>query len=213
METILPLTISILAAYLLGAIPTAYIFGRLLKGLDIRQHGSGNMGATNAFRVLGKGPGTAVLLIDIIKGLIPVAFVAPALGLNNPLALVIIGLIAVCGHNWTVFLQFKGGKGIATTLGVLIGLSMVISGLRPVLLYTVATWVILFLTFGYVSLASIFASVVMPSCMVIVSAPFALVAMSILLCTFIVFRHRANITRLLQGKESRVKLPFHKKNS
>ena len=209
--SILPLVASIVITYFIGAIPTAYIFGRVLKGLDIRQHGSGNVGATNAFRVLGKGPGVMVLLIDIAKGVIPTTIVTNIFGLSDPLSLVIIGLVAIAAHNWTVFLQFKGGKGVATTLGVLIGLTIQIPGLRSVLFIVLLSWIIVFLTFGYVSLASLFASVVMPSCMVIVNAPFVLIAMSIVLCIFIVFRHRSNITRLVQGKESRVKIPFFKK--
>ncbi len=212
MDNILAIILSILAAYILGAIPTAYIFGRVLKGLDIREHGSGNMGATNAFRVLGKGPGTAVLLIDIAKGLVPVAVIAPALGLTDPLILVLIGLTAVAGHNWTVFLQFKGGKGIATSLGVLIGLSMEIPGLRPVLLLTVGVWLVLFLIFGYVSLASIAAVVALPILTVVFNAPFPVTLMAIMLCIFIVFRHRSNINRLLKGQENRVKLPFHRRD-
>jgi acyl phosphate:glycerol-3-phosphate acyltransferase len=137
--------------------------------------------------------------------------IANYFGLHDPLSLVIIGLVAVSGHNWTCFLQFKGGKGIATTLGVLIGLTIQIPGLRPVLLVVLLAWLAVFLVFGYVSLASIFAALVLPTCMVIVDAPFVLKLMSMVLCVFIVFRHRSNINRLLQGKENRVKLPFHKK--
>jgi glycerol-3-phosphate acyltransferase PlsY len=210
MTIVLPLIASIIITYVIGAIPTAYIFGRLLKGLDIRQHGSGNVGATNAFRVLGKGPGTAVLMIDIIKGVIPTTIVANMFGFSDPLILVVLGLVAVAAHNWTVFLNFKGGKGIATSLGVLIGLTIQIPGLRGVLFVVLLAWLVVFLVFGYVSLASIFAAVVLPSSMVIVGAPFVLILMSIVLCTFIVFRHRSNIARLIQGKESRVKLPFHR---
>ena len=106
----------------------AYIFGRVLKNLDIREHGSGNMGATNAFRVLGKGPGTIVLILDIIKGIIPVTVLANVFGLEDALSLVIISVAAVAGHNWTVFLGFKGGKGMATSLGVLIGLAIQLPG-------------------------------------------------------------------------------------
>ena len=202
------LTISLVLTYFIGAIPTAYIFGRLLKGIDIREHGSGNVGATNAFRVLGKGPGVAVLIIDVIKGIIPTTLVANLFGFQDPFTLVIIGLVAVAAHNWTVFLKFKGGKGIATSLGVLIGLTIQIPGLRPVLLVIIVVWLGGFLLFGYVSLASLVAAVVFPICMVIVHAPFVMVAMSIILCTFIVFRHRSNIQRLIQGKENRVRLPF-----
>src|SRR5208283_5469804 len=110
------LAISALLAYLIGSIPVAYIFGRLLKGLDIREHGSGNMGATNAFRVLGRGPGVMVLMLDIIKGVIPVTLRVNVFGQSDGLSLVIISLAAVAGHNWTVFLGFRGGKGMATSL-------------------------------------------------------------------------------------------------
>src|ERR1700689_2011158 len=102
------LAISGILAYLIGSIPTAYIFGRVLKGLDIREHGSGNMGATNAFRVLGRGAGMMVLTLDIIKGIIPVTFLANAFGLVDAWSLVIIAVASVVGHNWTVFLGFKG---------------------------------------------------------------------------------------------------------
>ena len=204
------LVISLIATYLLGAIPTAYIFGRILKNIDIRQHGSGNVGATNAFRVLGKGPGTIVLLIDIVKGIIPTTIFANLSGFNTPLMLVVYALVAVAAHNWTVFLSFKGGKGIATTLGVLIGFAIQLPGLRSVLLIVLGVWVVIFLLSGYVSLASILAAIVLPICMVIVDAPIEFKIMSIVLCIFIVFRHRSNIKRLFQGKESRVRLPYLK---
>ena len=204
------LVLSIVSAYLIGAIPTAYMFGRALKGLDIREHGSKNMGATNAFRVLGKGPGIAVLLIDVLKGVVPTVWVARAFGLDDPLALVLIGLAAVAGHNWTIFLGFKGGKGVATSLGMLIGLAVQMAGMRIVLGLTLAVWLLLFLTFGYVSLASICASIVFPVLTTAFNAPFPIKATAIFLCIFIVLRHKANISRLMQGKENRVKLPFHK---
>jgi len=121
-------------AYLLGAIPFAYLAGRL-KGLDIRKHGSGNVGATNVFRVLGKGPGTAVLLLDLAKGTLAVA-VVPLLGRASSAAALLsdgpaeqawwpcaLGLAAVLGHSYTVFLRFKGGKGVATSAGVFLGLA------------------------------------------------------------------------------------------
>lgn len=204
METIIPITVSVVAAYFLGAIPTGYLFGRGLKGIDIREHGSKNMGATNVFRTLGKGPGAAVLLIDILKGIIPVTVIANILGLSDPLVLVLIGAAAVAGHNWTVFLKFKGGKGVATSLGVLIGLAIQIPGLRPVLLITIGIWTAVFLLFGYVSLASIMAAVALPILMVIFNAPFVIKIMAIVLCVLVVLRHRSNISRLLKGQENRV---------
>ena len=205
------LAISVVLAYLIGSIPVAYIFGRVLKNLDIREHGSGNMGATNAFRVLGKGPGSIVLILDIIKGIIPVTFLANAFGLGDALSLVIISVAAVAGHNWTIFLGFKGGKGMATSLGVLIGMAIQLPGLRIVLGLATLTWLILFITFGYVSLASIAAAVALPILMVVFEAPFPMKAMAIVLCVFIVFRHSANIRRLAKGQENRVIFPFRKR--
>ncbi len=207
---ILLFVLSALIAYLIGAVPTAYIFGRLLKGIDIREHGSKNVGATNAIRVLGKGPGAAVLAIDILKGVVPTVWVARALGIHDPMALVLIGLAAVVGHNWTVFLGFKGGKGVATSLGVIIGLAVEIPGVRPVLGLTLVVWLTIFLTFGYVSLASICAATVFPLFTAFFSPLFPIKVMAILLCVFIVLRHKTNIARLAKGKETRVKLPFHK---
>lgn len=209
---ILPfLAISIILAYLIGSIPVAYLFGRWLKKLDIREHGSGNMGATNAFRVLGRGPGWTVLALDIIKGLIPVTLVANAFGLQDSLSLVLIGLAAVAGHNWTVFLGFKGGKGIATSLGVLIGLAVQIPALRTVLGIVLIVWLVFFLSSGYVSLASVAAAVFLPVLMVVYDAPFAITVMAIVLCIFIVLRHRSNIKRLSMGQESRAFRPSFKK--
>ena len=206
------LAISAILAYLIGSIPVAYIFGRVLKGLDIREHGSGNMGATNAFRVLGKGPGTLVLILDIIKGIIPVTILANAFGLGDALSLVIIAVAAVAGHNWTVFLGFKGGKGMATSLGVLIGLAIQLPGLRIVLGLATLVWLVLFLSLGYVSLASIGAIVALPVLMVVFNAPFPMTVMGIVLCIFIVFRHSSNIKRLARGQESRVSFPFRKRS-
>ncbi len=209
MTPYLNIALAVIGSYLLGSIPTAYIFGRLLKGIDIRKHGSGNVGATNAFRILGKGPGSLVLLIDVIKGVLVTAVLADLCGLKEPHFRVVLGLIAVCGHNWTVFLNFKGGKGIATSLGVLIGLTISISSVQPVVLFTLLSWIIVFLVSGYVSLASIAASVVLPFLTLFYPQPFAVVGLSVILCVFVVFRHRPNISRLLQNKESKVKFPWH----
>ena len=206
------LAINVLLAYLIGSIPVAYIFGRVLKGLDIREHGSGNMGATNAFRVLGKGPGIVVLILDIIKGIIPVTLLANAFDLKDPWSLVLIAVAAVVGHNWTVFLGFKGGKGMATSLGVLIGLAVQFLVLRIILLWVLIVWLGLFLLFGYVSLASIVAAIVFPVLMVAFLEPLPLIMMSIILCVFIVFRHRSNIKRLAKGQENRVNFPFRKRS-
>lgn len=206
MKFILGLWIS----YFLGSIPTAYIFGKIYKGIDIRQHGSGNVGATNVFRVLGKGPGIFVLLVDILKGVLAVTVVADILGLNEVMHRVLLGMVAVIGHNWTIFLDFKGGKGIATSLGVLIGLTLKITMIRPVLLFTVLVWLVCFLISGFVSLSSIVAGIFLPIIMVITGQPFAVTLMGVIFCIFVVVRHRPNIKRLLAGQEQRVSFPFKK---
>jgi glycerol-3-phosphate acyltransferase PlsY len=202
--------LSIFLSYLIGAIPTAYMAGRILKNIDIRKHGSGNVGATNVFRVLGKGPGIIVLLIDIAKGIIPVAVVADCLQTTTLWERIVISLAAVAGHNWTVFLQFKGGKGIATSLGVLIGLTIRIASIRPVLLYTLLTWLVVFVVSGFVSLASIIAAVFLPLFMILTNQPFSMIFLGIVFCVFVVLRHRPNIRRLIAGEENRVPLPFHR---
>src|SRR3989338_148119 len=109
----LNIVLSLAVCYLIGSIPTAYWMGRLCKGIDIRRHGSGNVGATNAFRVLGKIPGSIVLLVDVLKGAVAVTIVGDLFGLEHVGSRVLLAVAVVMGHNWTIFLNFKGGKGIA----------------------------------------------------------------------------------------------------
>jgi len=200
----------IILAYFLGSIPTAYIAGRILKGIDIRQHGSKNVGATNVFRVLGKWPGAIVLFCDILKGVLAVVLIPFMLGLHGVGYFVLFGLVAVCGHNWTVFLKFKGGKGVATSLGVLIGLTINIVSLRVIVSLCVLIWMIVFFSLGYVSLASMIAVLFLPLSMVIFAQPLELVLLGVIFCFLVIWRHRPNIQRLLQGRESRFRFPFRK---
>ncbi len=202
---------ALIISYFLGSIPTAYLFGKILKGIDIRQVGSGNVGATNAFRVLGKGPGTCVLLIDIAKGAVALTLVGDHFHLEGFFSRAALGIAAVVGHNWTCFLQFKGGKGIATTLGVLIGLAIHFPHFQSVLLACVSVWLICFLASGYVSLASMVAAVILPIAMLITNQGFPMVLLGVIFCIFVILRHRPNIRRLISGQESRVPLFFHKK--
>ncbi|MFH1269515.1 MAG: glycerol-3-phosphate 1-O-acyltransferase PlsY [Candidatus Omnitrophota bacterium] len=199
----------ILVSYLIGSIPTAYIFGRLLKGLDIRKFGSGNVGATNALRVLGKPVGISVLLLDILKGFVAVFFLgniitARVAGISDTPIRVILGLCCISGHNWTIFLGFKGGKGMATTLGVLLGLAVKVSGIKVVFAMVIITWVAVFLITRIVSLASILSTVALPVYMFLFKQSPILIYSSILLCAFIILRHKANLKRLMQGKEPRL---------
>jgi len=198
-----------LISYLIGSIPTAYIFGRLLKGIDIRNFGSGNIGATNAFRVLGKGPGIAVLVLDILKGFLAVVFLGNLIaGEAGPISeqtlRIILGLSCIAGHNWTVFLRFNGGKGIATTFGVLFGLSTKIAGLKLILGLVILTWILIFVIARIVSVASVLTAIALPVYMAIFKQPKMLISLSILLCIFVILRHKSNLKRVFQGKEPRL---------
>ena len=207
----LMIILGFIVSYLIGSIPTAYIFGKLYKGIDIRDHGSGNVGATNVFRVLGKNPGIIVLVLDILKGILPVVIVADVVGSTQVIERILFAVCAVCGHNWTIFLKFKGGKGIATSLGVLIGLTIKIAAIRIVLLLTVLSWLISFAVTGIVSLSSIIAGILLPITMVFTGQSFEIICLGVVFCIFVTLRHRPNIKRLLSGKEPKIKLPFHKK--
>jgi glycerol-3-phosphate acyltransferase PlsY len=198
--------IGIFLSYLIGSIPTAYIFGKSLKGIDIREHGSGNVGATNVFRVLGKKPGIFVLLLDILKGIIAVAVVSDLLGLTEVIYRVILAVAVVCGHNWTVFLGFKGGKGIATSFGVLIGLTIKIAVIRPVLILAVLIWLVCFFTTRIISVSSIVAATCLPIVMVLTDQEITIICLGVMFCIFVVLRHKANIRRLFAGQEPRVPL-------
>ena len=161
MNTTATTTVAILASYLLGAVPFGLIVARA-RGVDIRKVGSGNIGATNVFRSVGKPWGILVYALDMLKGWAPaalfpglVANIAGAAPLHLDLA---CGLAAVAGHNWPVYLRFKGGKGVATTSGVLLGVSPTCMGLG------LLTWIVVFVTSRYVSVASMVAAIVVAAC-------------------------------------------------
>jgi glycerol-3-phosphate acyltransferase PlsY len=193
----------------LGSIPTAYIAGRLLKNIDIRKFGSGNVGATNALRILGKKAGICVLLFDALKGALAVTFLSDFVlmqvpVLSNDILRIILGISCIFGHNWTVFLRFKGGKGVATTFGVLIGLSFKIPGLGAVLSLVFLSWLAVFLVTRLVSLASMLCCAAMPAFMVLFKQSVPLIIFSLLIAIFIAYRHRSNLIRIFQGKEPRL---------
>src|SRR4030042_1755327 len=203
------ITTGIILSYLIGSIPTAFLLGKLLKGIDIRNFGSGNVGATNALRVLGRGPAILVLILDILKGFIAVFVLGNLVASRTTLfegeaQRIILGISSICGHNWTIFLKFKGGKGIATTLGVLLGLSFRIAGLKYLIILTVLTWLLVFIITKIVSLSSVAAAISLPVNSIFFQESSALKALSILLCCFVILRHKANLKRLLHGKEPRL---------
>jgi glycerol-3-phosphate acyltransferase PlsY len=200
---------ALLISYLVGSIPNAYLFGKLLKGIDIRTVGSGNVGATNALRALGKRAGITVLLLDILKGFATVIFLGnffsdKALWLPVQNLRILMGLACICGHNWTIFLQFKGGKGIATAFGVLIGISLKISGLSSVLGLLILVWFFVFFAFRIVSLASICSAIALPVFSFLFNLPRFFIYLSLLLCGFVILRHKANLIRIFQGQEPRL---------
>ncbi len=200
---------AIIIAYLLGSISFSYLAGKLLKGIDLRQHGSGNLGASNTFRNLGRWPGITVLLLDILKGYLAV-YIAYKIGgfwglTSQTLAVlgVSAGLSAILGHIFTLYHGFKGGKGIAASLGVFIYLAPI-----PISI-SFGVWLIIFLVTKYISLGSIAAAIVLPLVLLIqkyiLSADVSgvLVVFSLLVSVVVVIKHITNIQRLLAGGESK----------
>ncbi|MCX7661631.1 MAG: glycerol-3-phosphate 1-O-acyltransferase PlsY [Candidatus Omnitrophica bacterium] len=196
---------SIVLSYLIGSIPTAYILGRLFKGVDIRKFGSGNVGATNAFRVLGKKIGITVLIFDIFKGLFVVLllgdYLVSKLSFNPSLARIILGLTAVAGHIWTVFLKFKGGKGVATSLGVFLGLALRIEGLGWTVFLVILSWLVIFLFFRIVSLASVITAFGFPIYTYLFCKEKEVFFFSLIFSLLILLRHKENIKRLISREE------------
>lgn len=198
-----------IASYLIGSIPTSIIFARLLQGIDIREHGSGNAGATNTFRVLGWKAGLIVLLIDMAKGFVPVVWLAgygidSGMGWDPIYYQILCGLAAVFGHIWTIFAGFKGGKGVGTGAGMVIGLAPV-----PVLICLAVFAVVVGIT-RYVSLGSILAAITLP--IVLFTDRFVLgnpvhpllLGLGVFIAALIVYTHRSNVQRLLKGEESKI---------
>ncbi|MGB9661079.1 MAG: glycerol-3-phosphate 1-O-acyltransferase PlsY [Moorellaceae bacterium] len=181
--------------YLLGSVPTAYVVARYLKGWDIRRYGSGNIGATNAFRTMGTGPGLLVLVIDMLKGTIPV-LIGRAVG-GEWLA-VLAGLAAMAGHSWSIFLSWQGGRGVATAAGVFLALA------PAALFWALLIWLAVLLTTRYVSLSSILAAIAAPLLVLVFHLSFPCFLFALLAATLIVYRHRPNIKRLLAGKEPKL---------
>lgn len=194
--------LSVISAYIIGSFPTGFILTKMLTGVDIREVGSGNAGATNVLRTTGKIPALITLVVDLAKGIIAATLVAgffyqflPEVDYNfyKPF----MGFVAICGHIWSVFLRFRGGKGVATTLGVAIAIA-------PVILMPVAgIWLAVFLLTNYVSLASIIALLSFPVISSIFNYPFYTTLFSVLICAVVVYKHKENINRLLKGAENK----------
>jgi glycerol-3-phosphate acyltransferase PlsY len=196
--------ITAIVGYLLGSIPTGYLVAKA-RGIDILTVGSKSMGATNVFRTLGRGPGIFVLFVDAAKGFIA-AFCASELllkwvGVSNTdpqLNQLICGIAAVLGHNYTCWLSFKGGKGIATTAGVFLALAPLAVGIA------IAAWIVVFVATRYVSIASIVAAVALPTAVCLTQSSRTLWTIAIILGILAIYKHKANIQRLMNGTENRI---------
>jgi glycerol-3-phosphate acyltransferase PlsY len=190
--------LALVASYLLGAVPTSYLVSRLFAKIDLRKHGSGNLGATNLYRVLGWKYAVPVALFDIAKGVVPVLIFARLVS-QSELFAVGCGVAAILGHVFSVFVHFKGGKGVATAAGVMLGLT-------PLALAVAAgVWALLVVGTGYVSLGSIGAAAVLPFAVYLLERPTTseLLWIDAAVAAGVIVLHRRNIERLMRGTESR----------
>lgn len=191
------IALSFVLAYLIGAISFSIILTKIIKKEDIRQYGSGNAGATNTMRVLGKGPAVLVLLLDVLKGIVAIV-IAMAFGLPD-WAIAVTGLLAIVGHIWPIYYGFRGGKGVATTIGVICMLL-----LTPGLIAGAIAILLIILT-RYVSLGSLIFSIFTPIIALLFgSHPISYIVVSAVIGVLAIWKHRANISRLLQGKENKI---------
>lgn len=187
-----------LISYLIGSIPTGYWMGLRVKKIDIRAVGSKNIGATNVFRTLGRRYGILVLVLDILKGVLPVIGARLYFSHEFQVVWILVGLAAICGHTWTIFLGFKGGKGVATSLGVFLGLAPI-----PVLI-VIPVFIGIFYTTRFVSLGSIVSSLLLPPLVWIFTRSIPLLIFCIAMATLIIIRHIPNIKRLIKGEENKL---------
>ena len=182
-------------AYLLGSIPFSLIIARLLKGIDIRNHGSGNIGATNVLRTVGKREAALALIADILKGALPVLL---AVFILEGVWITATAVLVVLGHVFPIFASFKGGKGVATSLGALIVI------IPKGVIISLILWFLVLAVFRYASLASILAAIALPAICWGLTSPLAYTAAASINAVIIILRHTGNIKRLIAGTESKV---------
>ena len=190
-----------IGGYLLGAVPFGVVVGRHTKGIDIRRHGSGNIGTTNAYRVLGARAGTVVLVCDIAKGAVPAVLAGQFF---VPWLAVTLAALPVIGHLRSIFLGGGGGKGVATGAGVVLGL------MWPVFLLVLAAFLFVLFSARMVSAASLTAAVVFPIVVWLTSQPLPYLVVSLVLSPLVILAHHANIRRILHGKEKRFSFSHHR---
>ena len=203
MDLIVKIMLVAVPSYLLGAVPSSYIMGRLVRGIDLRQHGSGNLGAANAFRVLGTRAALPVLLFDIGKGFVAVRYLAGLGGPGFGFALLATFMV-VLGHNYSVFVGFSGGKGVGTTFGAFLALA------PHAIIMCLTLWLILLLTTRIVSVASIVGAIFLPFAALVSNRMFdtdvhySIIVLSAIVAGLVVYKHRSNIARLRSGCERKI---------
>ena len=183
--------------YLLGSIPFGYIMGKLFKKVDIREFGSGNIGASNALRILGPSLASLVIIGDVGKGILSI-YLVKYFNIDSSLILAIAGLAVICGHDWSLFLGFKGGKGIATTFGVVLALNPTIS------ILAVTVWGVVLITSKYTSLSSICALISIFIFTILFKQPYEYIVFSAIILIIGIFKHKENIKRLKSKKERKI---------
>ncbi len=185
-----------LAAYLMGAIPTSYLVGKL-HGIDLREHGSGNLGGTNAYRVMGLSAGIPVVSVDVAKGFVPAYFFPSWDGAALGDLALLYGLAAIGGHVWSIFVGFRGGKGVATGAGVLVALAPTSA------LISLLVWIGVVAITGYVSAASISAATLVPLTAWLTDEATSTIVFCAAIAMFVWWTHRDNVRRLIRGEENR----------
>ncbi|MHB8121157.1 MAG: glycerol-3-phosphate 1-O-acyltransferase PlsY [Desulfuromonadaceae bacterium] len=190
------LVVVVVAAYLTGSIPTGLLLGKAY-GIDVRTEGSGNIGATNLYRTVGRKVGIITLVCDCLKGLFPVVLVT--FSTLPPEFAAWVGLAAFCGHVFSVFLKFKGGKGVATALGVFLALAPLAVAIA------IALFAVLMFIWRYVSLGSIAAAAVMPLAVFLLGESNSVTTVTVIIALIVIARHHENIKRLLAGSENKFK--------
>ena len=191
----------VLASYLVGSIPSSYIAGRLVRNIDLRQHGSGNLGATNTFRVLGARVAAPVMIFDMAKGFVPAALFAEWDGNDAWAWALAYGAAAILGHVFSIYMRFHGGKGVATATGVFLALSPLAVSVA------IVSWLGVLFSSKMVSLASISAAVVLIPALLLTESRREVLLMGIGVAIFVIFAHRANIGRIIRGEEHRFGKP------
>lgn len=189
----------VVGAYLFGSLSPSVFLGRLVKGVDVREHGSGNAGTTNAFRVLGKRLGVMVLFGDLLKGFLPVLLATHVAG---PVTIVFVAIAAIIGHNWSVFLRGKGGKGVATAAGTILAMMPLIMAALT------TTFLVVLAATSTVSLGSLTAALLFPVLTVATRRPLPYMVFSVVASAVVIYAHRSNIKRLSRRREPRVRLPW-----